>query len=160
MAHPNVFTAQFAPDSDDPPGFHAASVNLSRQLGECELILKVMEIAPGNHVCPYHYEYVEEWLLVLTGPVDVRAPGGSHRLVDGDVMRFPSGPEGAHRVSSPPDATAPARVLMFSPDADPSVCVYPDSDKLAVYTHDGVDEVLVRRAEPSSHLDYYDGERP
>jgi hypothetical protein len=40
------------------------------------------------------------------------------------------------------------------------VAVYPDSDKLAVYTHDGVDEVLVRRGEPSSHLDYYDGERP
>jgi hypothetical protein len=37
----------------------------------------------------------------------------------------------------------------------PAVAVYPDSDKIGVFTADGRDDVIVRRA---SHVDYYDGE--
>jgi uncharacterized cupin superfamily protein len=158
MDLPNVFTATLPPDADDPDGFRAGAEALHERLAAKELLVKVMEIEPANHLCPYHYEYVEEWLLVLSGPVEVRGPEGSRRLMPGDVMCFPAGPDGAHRVSSPADATEPARVLMFSKDADPAVCVYPDSDKLAVYTRNGHDEVFVRRSDPSSHLSYFDGE--
>jgi uncharacterized cupin superfamily protein len=160
MANANVFTDGLDVDPADPEGFRGASVNLGKLLGASELAVKVIEMDPGNHLCPYHYEYVEEWLVVLRGPVEVRTPAGTDRLADGDVVCFPVGPAGAHRVSAPADATAPARVLMFSPDASPAVCVYPDSDKLAVYTTSGEDEVFVRRSEPSSHLDYFDGETP
>ena len=39
------------------------------------------------------------------------------------------------------------------------VTVYPDSDKLAVYNRIHTeDEVMLRRGEPASHLDYFDGE--
>ena len=38
----------------------------------------------------------------------------------------------------------------------PTVSVYPDSDKLGVYTEGGADDVIVRR---SSGVDYYEGER-
>jgi uncharacterized cupin superfamily protein len=158
MEHPNLFTSQLEPDTDDPAGFRAGQLRVSELLGASELVVKLLEIAPGNHLCPYHYEYVEEWLVVLTGEVDVRVPTGPRRLVAGDVMRFATGPEGAHRVSSPPGASEPSRVLMFSADADPAVTVYPDSDKLAVYSAREEDEVMVRRADPSSHLRYYDGE--
>ena len=160
MALPNLFSAQITPDPDDPEGFRGNHLNLSQLLGASELVVKLIEVQPGNHVCPYHYEYVEEWLVVISGPVEVRTPEGTRPLTDGDVMRFGVGPAGAHQVSSPRGATTPARVLMFSADADPAVCVYPDSDKLAVYDRSGVDEVFVRRSAPSSHLDYYDGETP
>jgi uncharacterized cupin superfamily protein len=159
MAQPNVFSPLPA-DADAPPGYQASGLNLTQALGGRDLIVKVNEIAPGNRLCPYHYEYVEEWLLVLSGPVQVRTPDGILDLGDGDAMCFPAGPDGAHQVRSPAGSGRPARVLMFSADADPAVCVYPDSDKLAVFTHSGEDEVFVRRADASSHLDYFDGELP
>jgi hypothetical protein len=47
---------------------------------------------------------------------------------------------------------------MFSSVTYPAVTVYPDSDKIGVYTGgDRSDDVIVRR---SAGLDYYDGERP
>jgi hypothetical protein len=48
------------------------------------------------------------------------------------------------------------RVLMFSNVEYPAVTVYPDSDKIGVYTPGRRDDVVVRR---SSAVDYYDGER-
>lgn len=156
----NIFTDVLAADPTDPEGFRGASLSLTEHLGARELMVKVIEIAPGNRLCPYHYEYVEEWLVVLSGPVHVRTPAGISVLGDGAAMCFPSGPDGVHQVVSPAEAEGPARVLMFSADADPAITVYPDSDKLAVHTHSGVDEVFVRRGEASSHLDYFDGEVP
>jgi hypothetical protein len=44
---------------------------------------------------------------------------------------------------------------MLSNTDEPSVAVYPDSDKIGVWTGDDADHVIVRR---SSHVDYYDGE--
>jgi uncharacterized cupin superfamily protein len=160
MAYPNLYSTKLETDPEDPEGFRGSVMNLSTLLASSELIVKLTELPPGNHLCPYHYEFVEEWLVVITGPVDVRTASGTERLVTGDVVCFPTGPSGVHQVTSPADGTEPARVLMFSADADPAVTVYPDSDKLAVYTRSGEDEVFVRRSEPSSHLDYYDGETP
>ena len=51
------------------------------------------------------------------------------------------------------DATV--RVLMFSTVFEPSVAVYPDSDKLGVWPGDDGDRIMVRRA---SGVDYWDGE--
>jgi uncharacterized cupin superfamily protein len=160
MAYPNLFHTklQADPNDPDPEGFRGAALNLTTALAASELIVKLTELEPGNHLCPYHYEYVEEWLVVVSGQVELRTPEGTEPLAGGDVVSFPVGPAGGHRVSVPADATGPARVLMFSADADPAVTVYPDSDKLAVYTRSGEDEVFVRRSEASSHLDYYDGE--
>jgi hypothetical protein len=47
-------------------------------------------------------------------------------------------------------------VLLFSNVTHPAVTVYPDSDKIGVYTAGRVDNVMVRR---SSSVEYYDGER-
>jgi uncharacterized cupin superfamily protein len=160
MSVPNLFAAPLGPEPGDPSGYEGSGLNLATLLGASELVVKVIEMAPASRLCPYHYEYVEEWLVVLSGPVQVRTPEGVVELSDGDVMCFPAGPAGAHQVRSPQGSERPARVLMFSPDADPAVCVYPDSDKLGVFTHSGEDEVFVRRGEASSHLDYFDGELP
>jgi uncharacterized cupin superfamily protein len=105
-------------------------------------------------VCPYHFEYGdEEWLIVLTGNPIVRHPEGQDRLDPGDTVCFPAGPEGAHKVTNPPDAPGTSRMLMISTLNEPSVAVYPDSDKLGVYV--GGYQLLVRR---DSGVDYWEGE--
>jgi uncharacterized cupin superfamily protein len=112
------------------------------------------EIPPGQSVCPYHYELAEEeWLLVLAGNPTVRHAEGSDRLDPWDVVFFPCGPKGAHRIANETEETI--RVLMFSNVVLPMATVYPDSDKVGVWTGDPEVDLLVRR---ESGVDYYDGE--
>jgi uncharacterized cupin superfamily protein len=116
----------------------------------------VYEIPPGQSICPYHYEVGEEkWLLVLAGKPTLRHPEGSDVLDPWDVVFFPRGPEGAHRVANETEETA--RVLMFSNVALPTATVYPDSDKVGIWTGDPETDLLACR---ESAVDYYDGEGP
>ncbi|MGC9221211.1 MAG: cupin domain-containing protein, partial [Solirubrobacteraceae bacterium] len=88
------------------------------------------DVDPGTSSCPYHYEYVDEWLLVVSGSVAVRTPDGERTLATGALVRFPAGPEGAHKIMNRTDA--PARTLLLSIDHGPAVSVYPDSNKVGV----------------------------
>ncbi|MFZ0089609.1 MAG: cupin domain-containing protein, partial [Solirubrobacteraceae bacterium] len=123
--------------------------------GGLENVVKAFEVPPGQSICPYHYEYTEEWLLVLEGDVVVRTPEGEQPAGRGDLARFPSGPDGAHKVSNRGERAA--RVIMFSSAREPSVAVYPDSDKIGVWPGADADVVMLRRED--GHVDYYDGER-
>jgi uncharacterized cupin superfamily protein len=154
MSRPNIYDTDFDYDPEDPPGYRAGMIRVGREAGGTDLAVKLFEIPPDESLCPYHYEYEEEWLIVLEGSVDVRVPTGSEHLDRGDVMRFPKGRDGAHKISSP--KTGPARILMFSSAREPSVAVYPDSDKLGVWPGDPDDHVMVRRSD--GQVPYYDGE--
>ena len=55
----------------------------------------IYDLGPGRSSCPYHYEYEEEWLLVLEGAIVVRVPDGEQMLERGDLVCFPPGPAGA-----------------------------------------------------------------
>ena len=70
-----------------------------------------------------------------------------------DVVCFPRGPEGAHGVGNETEETV--RVLMFSTVVVPTATVYPDSDKVGIWTGDPQSDLLARR---DSAVDYYDGE--
>ena len=74
--------------------------------------MKLFEVPPGESLCPYHYEYVEEWLLVLDGDLAVRTPDGEEPAERGGVSAFPAGPAGAHKLTNA--AKAPAKLMMFS----------------------------------------------
>ena len=112
------------------------------------------ELPPEQSICPYHFEYGdEEWLIVLQGRPTLRRPNGTQRLDAGDVVCFPPGPEGAHKVTNRTKETV--RVLMVSTKNEPSVAVYPDSDKVGVWSEEGR-EVMVKR---ESSVDYWEGER-
>jgi uncharacterized cupin superfamily protein len=145
MIDVNVFNAEFEYDDSDPTGYRAAVAEVGRQAGGKELSVRLFELPAGQSLCPYHYEYVEEWLLVLEGAVSVRLPDGDRQLLRGELMCFQKGPEGAHKVSSSGDQTA--HVLMFSSAAEPAVSVYPDSDKIAVWPGNEADNVMVKRAD-------------
>lgn len=153
----NLATVAPATDPDDPDGYRAAAVRLGPLVGAAQLGATLYELPPGQAVCPYHYHYgEEEWLLVLEGAPTLRTPEGESALAVGDIVCFPDGPDGAHKVFNATDAAV--RVLMWSPDRPPWFSVYPDSDKVGVYpgpSGDPRDRVLVRRG---TSLGYYDGE--
>jgi uncharacterized cupin superfamily protein len=150
----NIHDPEFVWDEADPDGFRAGMARLGGPLGAQETGLSVYELPPGQAVCPYHYECgEEEWLLVLGGAPTLRTPDGEERLAAWDVACFPRGPEGAHQIRNETDA--PARVAMFSTVVHPTATVYPDSDKVGIWTGDPESSLMVRR---SSNVSYYDGE--
>ncbi|HEY0316930.1 MAG TPA: cupin domain-containing protein [Solirubrobacterales bacterium] len=155
MQRINIAAPEFAYDAEDPEGFRAGMARLGKLLGAPEQTgISVYELPPGQAVCPYHYEMgEEEWLLVLEGNPTLRTPEGSERLARWDVAFFPRGPEGAHGIRNESKETA--RVLMFSNVVVPSATVYPDSDKVGIWTGDAETDVMVRR---DSAVDYYEGE--
>ena len=130
-------------------------INVAQALGSSSTAMYVYDLDPGDGSCPYHYEYEEEWLLVLEGEVAVRTPDGEQRLTRGDLVRFAKGPTGAHKVTNRDERAA--QVLMFSSAHEPSVAVYPDSDKIGVWSGNDADKVMLRRGD--GNVDYYDGER-
>jgi uncharacterized cupin superfamily protein len=155
MKRINIAAPPFEYDSDDPEGFRSGLARLGKLLGGPEESgISVYELAPGQAVCPYHYECgEEEWLLVLEGHPTLRHPEGSERLQPWDVFFFPKGPAGAHGIRNETEETA--RVLMFSTVVLPTATVYPDSNKVGIWTGDPESDVIVRR---ESKVDYFDGE--
>jgi uncharacterized cupin superfamily protein len=130
----NIFTAEKS----------EGRIDVAQLLGSTDLLMFVYDLAPGTSSSPYHYEYAEEWLLVVEGTLVLRAPDGEHTLQRGDVVRFPAGPGGAHKLMNRSDATA--RTLMFSSSRTPAVSVYPDSDKIGVWSGSKQDELIFERS--------------
>ena len=155
MARPNVFADEFEYDQADPAGYRCGVTPVGSQAGGQAIAVKVYEVPPGQSICPYHYEYEEEWLIVLAGAVWLRTPDTEAQLSPGEVVCFAPGPAGAHKVTNRDQSTS--RVMMFSSSREPAVAVYPDSDKIGVWPgHDG-DSLMLRRAD--GDVGYYDGER-
>jgi uncharacterized cupin superfamily protein len=154
MRRINLNTAEFEYDDDDPDGYHAGSVRLHAAIGASTMAGRVYELPPGQANCPYHYESDEEWLLVLDGRLTVRHPDGEDELEPGELVCFPAGPAGAHKLTNRGEGTV--RMLIVSTRNRPQVAVYPDSDKVGVFSDDPGMDIMVRR---ESHVDYWDGER-
>jgi uncharacterized cupin superfamily protein len=130
----NIFSAE------NPDG----RVDVARAVGSAATLMFIYDLAPGQGSCPYHYEYEEEWLLVVDGTVVLRAPDGEHTLERGDLVRFPPGPAGAHKLMNRSESSA--RTLMFSSSRSPAVAVYPDSDTIGVFTGDEAEDLVFKRS--------------
>jgi uncharacterized cupin superfamily protein len=159
MSRPNVFDAQFGDgfDAEDPDGYRSAEAPFGKPAGGKELTVRLFELPPGQSLCPYHYEYVEEWLLVIAGDVQVRTPQGTASARAGDVACFAAGPDGAHKVTNASDEHT-ARVMMFSAATLPNVAVYVDSGKVGVWTPNPDDDWMFRRSDGG--VEYFEGELP
>ena len=154
MLRANVFTSQCEFDQEDPAGYRSGVARVGSEAGGAALAVKVYELPPGESLCPYHYEYEEEWLVVLEGSVTLRTPEGEESLDRGDVVCFEPGPAGAHKATN--DGASKARVMMFSSAHEPAVAVYPDSDKIGVWPGNEQDVVMLRRSDGG--VGYWDGE--
>lgn len=154
MKRVNIREPKFEYDDGHPEGFRRGLFRLGKLLGATEVGTSVYELPPGQAICPYHYEYgEEEWLLVLEGRPTLRHPEGTAELEPWDVVCFPCGPEGAHAVRN--NTQEVVRVLMYANLKETGAVVYPDSDKISVWTPNAEDNLRFRR---TSAVGYWDGE--
>lgn len=150
----NLFDAVRAVEPGDIAGYDGAFARIGPLIGASALGLTVYELPPGNSIAPYHYEYPgEEWLLIVEGSALLRTPEGETELVEGEVVCFPPGPAGAHKVTNRSEQTVLA--AMLSTKQAPYLCVYPDSNKVGAWSGDGDVALIVEQA---SAVDYYLGE--
>ncbi len=144
----------FEYDTEDPDGYRSGMHRLGAVLGAQRTGASVYELPPGQALCPFHYEYgEEEWLVVLAGTATVRHADGTDELAALDAVFFARGPDGAHQVRN--DSDEIVRVLMFSDVVLPTATVYPDSDKVGLWTGNPDDDLITRR---SSGVGYFEGE--
>ncbi len=153
MKRANLYDVDLEYD-EEPEGYGAGFRRIAPLVDADETNLNVVELATGQSVCPYHYEYAEEWLIVLEGEVLVRTPAGEDVARRGDAVCFAAGPDGAHKVTNTAEPTA--RVILFSSSRRPAMAVYPDSDKIGVFPGRQEDRVMLRREDGTR--DYWDRE--
>jgi uncharacterized cupin superfamily protein len=146
----NLYDVETARDADDPPGYETPYARIGPLIGATALGLTVYDLGPGQSVCPYHYEVgEEEWLLVLSGRPTLRDPVGEHELEAGDLVLFPDGEEGAHKVTNRGEGVA--RIAMLSTKSALALAFYPDSAKVGVFPPGKLFRL-------SDEVDYWDGE--
>ena len=120
MSDDNICTDAWDP-GEDWSGGGAREKRLPR--GD-KLGASLYELGPGNWA-PFHFHHgSEELMVVLRGHPTLRAAEGTRRLDEGEVVHFPTGPDGVHAVSNETDE--PVRYLMVSTLQSPEVVEYPD----------------------------------
>jgi uncharacterized cupin superfamily protein len=151
----NVLTGELDAESTRD-GCRWRGTRVGDRLGSSRIGASVYELEAGERTFPYHYHHgVEEWLYVIDGSPTLRTPAGERRLRAGDITCFPAGPDGAHTIAGP------GRIMLFSANREPSISVYPDSDKIgprpgATGSHaNSGDRLDFRRTDA---VDYWDGE--
>ena len=154
MRRVNLGRPDFHYDDDDPDGYRSGMFRFGPALGAQQTGASLYELPAGQALCPFHYEFgEEEWLLVVSGRPSLRDPDGTHELEPLDMVFFERGPSGAHQVRN--DGDEPAQVLMWSTVVLPTATVYPDSDKIGIWTGNRPDDVIV---EKGANVDYWHGE--
>jgi hypothetical protein len=153
----NVFALEVKHFPDLPAGFRPDIARVGKLLGATRTGMSGYGLPPGEAIGP----------LSLRGPRRGGVAARGRRSADGapsrwrgharalGIVYFPTGPDGAHTVRN--DTGATARVLMFSSMTAVAAVVYPDSDKISIWTTNGADDIVVRRA---SGVDYWEGESP
>ena len=131
MDNPNVWSDEWD-EGEDWSGGGALAKRLPR--GE-RLGATAYELGPGNFLV-YHFHHAwEELLIVLEGEPTLRTPDGERRLSRGEVVFFPTGPDGAHALRNETDQ--PVRILMASSLSQPEVVEYPDLKQITAQARTG-----------------------
>lgn len=122
--------------------------------GESEhTVASVYEIPPGKSAYPYHYHHKnEETFYILSGEGLLKTPEGERKVKAGELLFFPTGPEGAHKITNTSDAEMLV-YLDFDVVHDIDIAVYPDSDKIGIWGK-GINKIYPEGAD----VDYYHGE--
>ena len=121
--------------------------------GAKNTLVSVYEVPPGKSAYPYHYQHKhEETFYILSGEGLLRTPDGEKTVSAGDLLFFPTGPEGAHKLTNP-SATENLVYIDFDVVHDIDVTVYPDSDKIGIWGM-GINKIYPQSAD----VDYYEGE--
>jgi uncharacterized cupin superfamily protein len=147
---PSVLVDRSASD-----GSPVQSATLGPLLGARTWAATLHHLAPGGASSPYHYQWCrEEWALVLSGAPTLRHPGGEDALNPGDIVCFPQGPTGAHRIMNGGEGAA--RLVVFSTPVGRPVSVFYPDDGTVLIRVPGYEAFLFRQADQIE--DYWDGE--
>jgi uncharacterized cupin superfamily protein len=131
MSDNNIWTDEWDPGEDWSGGG-----GLWKRLPRgANLGASAYELGPGNFVVYHFHHAAEELMVVLRGRPTLRTPDGERRLDEGDVVHFPTGPDGAHAVSN--DTEEPVRFLMASTLQSPEVVEYPDLKQITAQARTG-----------------------
>ena len=110
------------------------------------------ELPVGMANYPYHYHLAQEEIFyIIRGEGALKTPQGEKTVKAGDMLYFPPGESGAHKLTNTGKETLV--YIDFDTVDALDVAVYPDSDKVGVWSPElnGV----YRRGD---RVDYYEGE--
>lgn len=115
--------------------------------------VSVYEVPPQKAAYPYHYHLQdEETFYILSGEGLLKTPEGEKRVSAGDMLFFPAGSEGAHKLTNT-SLTEKLVYIDFDVIHDLDAAIYPDSGKIGVWGKD------INRVYPlDANVDYYEGE--
>lgn len=121
--------------------------------GAKNTLVSVYEIPPGKSAYPYHYHHKnEETFYILSGEGSLRTPEGERKVSAGELLFFPAGPEGAHKLANTSE-TENLCYIDFDVVHEIDIAVYPDSDKIGIWGM-GINKLYPQDA----NVDYYAGE--
>ena len=116
-------------------------------------LVSIYEIPPGKSAYPYHYHHKnEETFYIISGEGVLRTPEGERVVSAGDLLFFPTGPEGAHKLTNRSKGENLV-YIDFDVVHEIDVAVYPDSDKIGVWGM-GINKLYPQ----DGNVDYYEGE--
>ena len=111
------------------------------------------QLAPGKSNYPYHYHLdQEEVFYIISGQGVLKTPEGEKAVQSGDLLFFPAGESGAHKLTNT-SADEPLRYIDFDTIAAMDVAVYPDSQKVGIWS-----PTLNKVFRLADKAHYYDGE--
>ena len=121
--------------------------------GAKNTLVSVYEVPPGKAAYPYHYHHKnEETFYILRGEGMLKTPGGERRVTEGELLFFPAGPEGAHKLTNCSDAEMLV-YIDFDVVHEIDVAVYPDSGKIGIWGQN-INKLYLQ----DENVDYYHGE--
>ena len=116
-------------------------------------LVSIYEVPPGKAAYPYHYHHKnEETFYILSGEGLLKTPDGERKVGAGELLFFPTGPAGAHKLTNCSD-TEKLVYIDFDVVHDIDIAVYPDSDKIGIWGR-GINKIYPQSAD----VDYYSGE--
>jgi uncharacterized cupin superfamily protein len=126
----NVYEPHWDVERDEPP-HRWRRARLGRQTGARRLGASLFELPPGAASFPLHAHYAnEELLVVIAGRPTLDTLEGSRGLEAGEVVAFPAGRAGAHRVRN--ETGEPVRVLIVSTMHAPDINEFPETGEFWV----------------------------
>jgi uncharacterized cupin superfamily protein len=153
-------SARDVPWTDEGPGsgtrFGGRSKHLTRAAIGADYHVGVLieSPAPGRRLWPRHYHMVEEeHVLILEGEATLLLGREEHRMGPGDYACFPAGQAVGHALLN--SGAGPCSYLLIGEHSPHDVCVYPDSNKIAVNALRSRDSIFDR----SALRNYWDGEQ-
>lgn len=111
-------------------------------------------LPPGKSNYPFHYHTAnEEVFYIISGCGILETFDGKHSLKAGDIVVFPVGEKGAHKITNSSE-TENLVYLDVDTNNTPDIAYYPHSNKVGIRAAGGIRD----NYSLDSKIDYYDNE--